>query len=78
VGDSVVAPAGHSGMTVGVIGRRPAAVKPAKPEPHTPENVGQARLTCGQPPSRAPFTQVSPKREDVSSSARFLEFIFVR
>jgi hypothetical protein len=28
-------------------------------------DVGTARLTCGQPPSQAPFPQVSPKREDL-------------
>ncbi len=37
---------------------------PAEPEPHTPENVGEARLTCGQPSSHTPFAQASPKRED--------------
>ena len=38
------------------------------PEPETrgPENVGEARLTCGQPPSQTLFAQVRPKREDVS------------
>jgi hypothetical protein len=30
--------------------REPSA--PAEPEPATPENVGEARLTCGQPPAR--------------------------
>jgi hypothetical protein len=35
-----------------------------EPETHGPENVGQARLTCGQPSSQTPFAQVSPKRED--------------
>ena len=29
-------------------------------------DVGTARLTCGQPPSQAPFPQVSPKREDLT------------
>jgi hypothetical protein len=37
---------------------------PAEPEPAAPENVGEARLTCGQHPSRSPSNQVSPKRED--------------
>ena len=37
---------------------------PAEPEPHTPENVGEARLTCGQPASCTPSKQVSPKCED--------------
>jgi hypothetical protein len=41
---------------------------PAEPEPPTPENVGEARLTCGQPSSQTPFAQVSPKREDLTSS----------
>ena len=39
---------------------------PAEPEPHTPENVGEARLTCGQPSSQTPFAQASPKREDLA------------
>ena len=33
-----------------------------------PENVSCARLTCGQPSSQTPFPQLSPKREDLSSS----------
>jgi hypothetical protein len=45
---------------------------PAEPEPPAPENVGEARLTCGQPSSQAPFAQVSPKREDLTRwSSRF-------
>jgi hypothetical protein len=38
------------------------------PEPETrgPENVGEARLTCGQHPSRSTSNQVSLKREDHS------------
>jgi len=39
----------------------------AEPEPHPPDSVGGARLTCGQPASRPPFAQVSPKREDLSA-----------
>ena len=39
---------------------------PAEPEPATPENVGEARLTCGQPSSQTSFAQVSPKREDLA------------
>jgi hypothetical protein len=39
---------------------------PAEPEPAAPENVGEARLTCGQPSSQTPFAQVNPKREDHS------------
>ena len=37
---------------------------PAEPEPPAPENVGETRLTCGQPSSQTPFAQVSSKRED--------------
>ena len=37
-----------------------------QPESHAPENVGQARLTCGQPSSHPTFEQVSPKREDLT------------
>ena len=37
---------------------------PAGPEPPAPENVGEARLTCGQSSSQTPFAQVNPKRED--------------
>ena len=40
---------------------------PAEPEPAAPENVGEARLTCGQPSSQTPFAQVNPKREDHST-----------
>ena len=43
---------------------------PAEPEPHTPENVGEARLTCGQPSSQTPFAQASPKREDHANLTR--------
>jgi hypothetical protein len=43
---------------------------PAEPEPAAPENVGEARLTCGQHPSRSPSNQVSPKREDHSQLKR--------
>jgi hypothetical protein len=32
-----------------------------------PENVGYARLTCGQPSSRPPFAQLNPKREDLAN-----------
>jgi hypothetical protein len=38
--------------------------------------VGSARLTCGQPAGQATFTQVSPKREDLTSSARIFGFDF--
>ena len=41
---------------------------PAEPEPPAPENVGETRLTCGQPSSQTPFAQVSSKREDHSRS----------
>ena len=40
----------------------------SKPEPDPPENVGYARLTRGQPSSQNPFAQLSPKREDLTSS----------
>jgi hypothetical protein len=43
---------------------------PAEPEPHTPENVGEARLTRGQPSSQTPFPQLSRKREDLSQFRR--------
>jgi Family of unknown function (DUF6788) len=33
-------------------------------------NVGPRRLTCGQPSSQALFAQLSPKREDVSTSSQ--------
>jgi len=48
--------------------------QPPEPEPPAPENVGKALLTCGQPSSQTPYAQVSPKREDLSSSARFFEY----
>ena len=40
---------------------------PPEPEPPAPENVGETRLTCGQPSSQTPFAQVSSKREDHTS-----------
>ncbi len=46
--------------------RRPGAMTPAEPEPHAPQNVGRARLTCGQPPGHTPFAHLSPKREDLT------------
>jgi hypothetical protein len=49
---------------------QPAAVTPAEPELHPPENVDEARLTCGLRNARPASTQVSPKREDLSSSAK--------
>src|SRR5580700_3919347 len=42
---------------------RPAALEPERGPPH---NVGSARLTCGQPASSEPSTQVSPKREHLA------------
>jgi len=48
--------------------REPPA--PAEPEPAAPENVGEARLTCGQPSSQTPFAQANPKREDHSQLSR--------
>jgi uncharacterized protein DUF6788 len=44
----------------------PRTQQSPEPETRNPENVGEARLTCGQPSSRTPSSQVSPKREDVS------------
>ena len=41
-----------------------------EPEPHTPENVGEPRLTCGRPSSQTPFPQVIPKCEDLTRPAR--------
>ncbi len=49
-----------------------------EPETHTPENVGEPRLTCGHPPSQTPFPQAIPKREDLSSSTRYFERRFSR
>jgi len=37
-----------------------------EPEKITPEDVGRARLTCGQPSAQTPFPQLSPKREDLT------------
>jgi hypothetical protein len=31
-----------------------------------PDRVADARLTCGQPASQAPFAQVSPKHEHLT------------
>jgi len=39
--------------------------------------VGTARLTCGQPIRGSPSAQLKPKREDLSSSIRLFEFLFV-
>ncbi len=44
--------------------RRPAVQ--AEPEPRSPDGVGTARLTRGQPTSQPPSAQVSPKREDLT------------
>jgi hypothetical protein len=49
---------------------------PAEPESPAPENVSEARLTCGQPSSQTPFAQVNPKREDLSQVRR--SFVPVR
>ena len=40
---------------------------PPEPELPAPENVGETRLTCGQPSSQTPFAQVRSKREDHAS-----------
>jgi len=55
--------------------RQPAARtgrarQPPEPEHKPPDNVGSARLTCGQPASQTPSAQVSPKREDLTSQFR--------
>ena len=50
---------------------------PAEPEPATPENVGEARLTCGQPSSQTPFAQASPKREDLTQTRRSAPWLVV-
>ena len=47
--------------------QQPGAVS-SQTEPPAPENVGTARLTCGQPASQTPFPQASPKREDLTIS----------
>ena len=47
------------------------AITPAEPEDPPPDSVGSARLTCGQHPDQSPFAQVSPKREDLTSSGGF-------
>jgi hypothetical protein len=39
-----------------------------KPEPRPPQNAGSTRLTCGQPSTQPSYAQVSPKREDLTSS----------
>jgi hypothetical protein len=45
----------------------PGSSNAPEPETHDPENVGEARLTRGQPPRQTPSGQVSPKREDVTT-----------
>ena len=40
--------------------------QPPEPERQPPDRVDDARLTCGLPIGQATFTQVSPKREDLS------------
>jgi hypothetical protein len=44
--------------------------QPPEPERPPPDRVGGACLTCGRHAGHSPFAQVSPKREDLSSSAR--------
>jgi hypothetical protein len=51
---------------VEVLAARAACPAP-EPERRHPDNVGSARLTCGQPASRSPSAQVSPKREVLSA-----------
>jgi hypothetical protein len=40
-------------------------LNPQEPERRHPDNVGSARLTCGQPSSRPSFAQVIPKRDAI-------------
>jgi hypothetical protein len=37
--------------------------RPAEPEPKSPDNVGTARLTCGQPSTQPTYAQLRAKRE---------------
>src|SRR5215472_7088969 len=41
---------------------------PPEPERQPPDRVADARLTCGQTPAQAWFAQISPKREDLTTS----------
>jgi hypothetical protein len=41
---------------------------PPEPDTQSPDRVGNTRLTCEQPPSRPSSAQVSPKREDVTTT----------
>jgi len=41
--------------------------QPPEPERQPPDRVDSDRLTCGQQSSQAPFAQLTPKREDLSS-----------
>ena len=49
-------------------GNSPGSHEPDEPEQPRPENVGRARLTCGQPSTHAEFPQPSPKREHLTRS----------
>jgi hypothetical protein len=40
--------------------------QPPEPEQQPPDNVGSARLTCGQPLHQSASAQVNPKREDLT------------
>jgi hypothetical protein len=44
----------------------PSASRP-EPEQPAPDSVGKARLTCGRHSAQSPFTQLSPKREDLTT-----------
>ena len=50
----------------------------SKPEPDPPENVGSARLTCGQPSAHGPFAQVRPKRENLSILQQVNRSVLIR
>jgi uncharacterized protein DUF6788 len=54
------------GLTLQIIEAGSPPQPSPEPEDGSPENVGRARLTCGQPIGQATFTQLSPKREDLT------------
>ena len=53
-------PAGTANRAAGTTRRT------TQPEHQPPDHVASTRLTCGQPASRVPFTQLRPKREDLN------------
>jgi uncharacterized protein DUF6788 len=56
--------------------REPSA--PVEPETPAPENVGKARLTCGQPSNQTTIAQVSLKREDHTSRSTISQPSYLR